>query len=175
MKNQYPIKAVGLGGRQVRTGPEYGHIYDHFSVVYEYADGAKFFANCCQQKGCRSDMSAHVMGTKGRAQLAERRRGLAIHTAAGDWRYSGPENLMYQAEHDELFAAIRAGKPINNGVYMAKSTLLAILGRMAAYTGQVITWDMALNSKEDLSPPKYTWDVPLSVPPVAMPGRTKFV
>ena len=81
---------------------------------------------------------------------------------------------MYQAEHDELFASIRAGKPINNGEYMAKSTLLAIMGRMAAYTGQVITWEQALNSKEDLSPPRYDWDVKLPVPPVAIPGQTKF-
>ena len=81
---------------------------------------------------------------------------------------------MYQTEHDELFASIRGGKPINNGEYMAKSTLLAIMGRMAAYTGQAITWEQALNSKEDLSPPRYDWDVPLPVPPVAMPGQTKF-
>ena len=81
---------------------------------------------------------------------------------------------MYQTEHDELFASIRAGKPINNGDYMAKSTLLAIMGRMAAYTGQEITWEMALNSKEDLSPPAYDWKVKLPDPPVAIPGVTKF-
>jgi predicted dehydrogenase len=175
MKNQYPAKAVGLGGRQVRTGPEYGHIFDHFSVVYEYAGGAKLFANCRQQAGCKSDMSAHMMGTKGTAQLAERKRGLIVRSGGGEWRFTGPKNEMYQTEHDELFASIRAGKPINNGDYMARSTLLAIMGRMACYTGQVITWDMALNSKEDLTPPKYAWDVPLPVPPVALPGRTKFV
>ena len=82
---------------------------------------------------------------------------------------------MYQTEHDELFASIRAGKPINNGEYMAKSTLLAIMGRMAAYTGQQVTWDQALHSKEDLSPPKYDWDVKLPHPPVAVPGVTKVV
>jgi hypothetical protein len=82
---------------------------------------------------------------------------------------------MYQTEHDELFASIRAGKPINNGEYMAKSTLLAIMGRMAAYTGQQITWQMAMNSKEDLSPAKYDWKLPLPEPAVAMPGKTKFV
>jgi len=82
---------------------------------------------------------------------------------------------MYQQEHNELFAGIRAGKPINNGEYMCKSTLLAILGRMTTYTGQVVTWEQALNSKEDLSPPKYDWDVKLPVPPVALPGVTKFV
>jgi hypothetical protein len=82
---------------------------------------------------------------------------------------------MYQTEHGELFASIRNGKPINNGEYMAKSTLLAIMGRMAAYTGQQITWDMATNSKEDLTPPKYDWNIELAVPPVARPGVTKFV
>jgi hypothetical protein len=82
---------------------------------------------------------------------------------------------MYQVEHDELFASIRSGKPINNGDYMSHSTLVAIMGRMAAYTGQVITWEMALNSKEDLTPPAYDWDVKLPLPPVAVPGVTKFV
>src|SRR5258707_9367626 len=113
------------------------------------------------------------MGTKGRADLSERRRGLSIKTT-GDWYYDGPANEMYQTEHDELFASIRAGKPINNGDYMAKSTLLAIMGRMAAYTGQQIAWEMALNSKEDLSPPRYEFG-PLPAPAVAVPGATKFV
>jgi predicted dehydrogenase len=175
MKNEYPVRAVGLGGRQVRTGPEYGHIYDHFSIVYEYANGAKLFSNCRQQPGCASDMSAHVLGSKGRAQLKERRKGVFIQSPGNDWVYTGPENDLYQTEHEELFASIRAGKPLNNGDYMAKSTLLAIMGRMAAYTGQAITWDMAMKSKEDLSPPQYSWDVSLPVPPVAMPGKTKFV
>jgi predicted dehydrogenase len=173
MKDRYPARAVGLGGRQVRTGPEFGHIYDHFSVVYEYENGAKLLSNCRQQPGCKNDMSAEALGTKGRAHLSERRKGHAIH-AGGDWYYSGPANDMYQTEHDELFAAIRAGKPINNGEYMARSTLLAIMGRMAAYTGQLITWEMALNSREDLSPPRYDWKIDLPEPPVAMPGKTKF-
>jgi predicted dehydrogenase len=174
MKDAYPARAVGVGGRQVRTGPEFGHIYDHFAVVYEYAGGAKLFSQCRQQPGCKNDISAHVMGTRGRAELSERRKGLAIRTAEG-WYYAGPSNDMYQAEHDELFASVRTGKPINNGDYMARSTLLAIMGRMAAYTGQVITWEMALNSREDLSPPAYDWKIELAVPPVAMPGRTRFV
>jgi predicted dehydrogenase len=174
MKNEYPVRAVGLGGRQVRTGPEYGHIYDHFSVVYEYANGAKLFSNCRQQPRCKNDMSAHVTGTKGRAELSERRKGPFIQTSSGIWHYDGSPNEMYQTEHDELFASIRSGKPINNGEYMAKSTLLAIMGRMAAYTGQEITWEMAMNSKEDLTPAKYDWDVVLPVPPVAKPGVTKF-
>ena len=67
------------------------------------------------------------------------------------------------------------GKTLNNGEYLAKSSLLAIMGRMAAYTGQLITWEQAMNSKEDLSPPAYDWNVQLPEPPVAMPGKTKFV
>jgi predicted dehydrogenase len=174
MKDQYPVKAVGMGGRQVLTEPEYGQIYDHFSVTYEYADGAKLFSNCRQQPGCKNDMSVQVLGTRGRADLSERRRGIRVRGQGGDWTFDGPKNEMYQAEHDELFAAIRAGKPLNNGEYMARSTLLAIMGRMAAYTGQEVTWEMALNSKEDLSPSRYDWDA--SPPPsaVAIPGQTPF-
>ncbi|MBI3468216.1 MAG: Gfo/Idh/MocA family oxidoreductase, partial [Planctomycetes bacterium] len=174
MKDQYPVRAVGMGGRQLLTGPEYGHIYDHFSVVYEYAGGAKLFSNCRQQRGCKNDISAHALGTRGQAELSERKKGLTVKTGT-DWHYTGPENDMYQTEHDELFASIRSGKPINNGEYMAQTTLLAIMGRMAAYTGQEITWEMALESKEDLSPPRYDWNVSLPEPPVAMPGVTKFV
>ncbi|MDH3585209.1 MAG: gfo/Idh/MocA family oxidoreductase, partial [Phycisphaerae bacterium] len=88
--------------------------------------------------------------------------------------FRGKKNNMYQTEHNELFASIRAGKPLNNGDYMCKSTLMAIMGRMSAYTGQSITWEQALNSKLDLAPPQFAWG---SVPvrPVARPGQTKFV
>jgi predicted dehydrogenase len=175
MKNEYPVRAIGAGGRQVRTAPEYGHIYDHFSIMYEYKNGAKLFAVCRQQPGCYNEMSALVRGTKGIARLNERKKGLAIKTDDGEWVYDGKSNNIYQTEHDELFASIRKGEPINNGEYMAKSTLLAIMGRMAAYTGQEITWEMAMNSQEDLTPPKYDWNISLPVPPVAMPGVTEFV
>ncbi len=94
--------------------------------------------------------------------------------AQNKWRYRGAkERNMYQVEHDEMFAAIRAGKPINNGEAAAQSTLLALMGRTAAYTGQVITPDMILNSKEDLSPPRYEFG-PLAMPPVPVPGTNKF-
>jgi hypothetical protein len=158
----------------VRTGAEFGHIYDHFSIVYEYANGTRLFGNCRQQPKCKNDISVAVAGTKGRAELAERGNGHVIH-AEKPWAFDGPYNNWYQAEHDELFAGIRSGKPINNGEYMAKSTLLAIMGRMAAYTGQSITWEMALKSKEDLTPPKYDWNIELPVPEVGAPGRTRFI
>jgi predicted dehydrogenase len=174
MKDTYPAKAVGLGGRQVRTGPEYGHIYDHHSVTYEYTNGVKLFAQCRQQKGCKGDICAYVFGTKGTAVVKQGQ--LTISPTVGEkWQYRGTHTNLYQQEHNELFASIRAGKPINNGDYMSKSTLLAILGRMATYTGQMIGWEQAMNSKEDLTPPKYDWDVKLPVPPVAVPGMTKFV
>src|SRR5262249_21622253 len=115
--------------------PGYGHIYDHFSVVYEYANGAKFFSNCRQQFGCKDDISAHIGGSKGRAEFSDHRKGLSIQAAGSPCHYNWPSNDMCQTELDELFASIRNGKPINNGEYMAKSTLLAIMGRMAAYTG----------------------------------------
>ncbi len=173
MNGEYPKQCSGSGGRQVRTGPEYGHIFDHFSVVYEYANGIKLFATCRQQKGCANDISAHVMGTKGKAELG---RNARITTPSETWQPSRNEDdEAIQAEHDALFASIRNGKPINNGDYGAKSTLMTIMGRMAGYTGQVITWEKAMNSAEDLSPPAYDWNVKLPEPPVARPGVTKFV
>ena len=175
MKETYPVKAVGMGGRQVLTGPQYGQVYDHFSVIYEYADGAKLMSNCRQQPNCKNDMSVKVSGSKGQAQFVERARGMRIKSSGGEWVFEVPRNHMYQTEHDELFASIRNGKPINNGEYMARSTLLAIMGRMAAYTGQEITWEMAMNSKETLSPSRYDWDAKPPIAEVAVPGQTRFM
>ncbi|WP_435010730.1 Gfo/Idh/MocA family protein [Tundrisphaera lichenicola] len=174
MKDRYPIRAIGMGGRQVLTEPEYGQIYDHFSVTYEYPDGARLVSECRQQPGCKNDMSIQALGSKGRVNLSERKNGLWIKTPGGEWIYDGPKNEMYQTEHDEMFAGIRAGQPVNNGEYMAKSTLLAIMGRMAAYTGQEITWEMALNSVEDLRPSRYDWDAAPPPSSVAIPGQSTF-
>ena len=170
--NQYPVKAVGLGGRQVRIGPEYGNIYDHFSVIYEYQNGVKLFSHTRQQVGCRNDITVYAIGAQGNAHISEGRMAI---TGPKAWQARGKDNNFYQAEHEELFASIRNGKPINNGEYMAKSTLLAIMGRMAAYTGREITWDMAVKSKEDLTPlgGKYEWG-PLATPAIAMPGVTTY-
>jgi predicted dehydrogenase len=173
MRDTYPVRCVGTGGRQVRTGQEFGHIYDHFSVVYEWANGVKLYSQCRQQTGCAGDMSAQVMGTRGTGQISERRRGLILKTREGERVYDGPANQMYQTEHDELFASIRNSRPINNGEYMAKSTLMAIQGRMAAYTGQVVTWEQAMNSREDLSPDGYTFESRPPASAVAVPGVTR--
>jgi predicted dehydrogenase len=173
MKDRYPAKAVGMGGRQQRTGPEFGNIYDHHSVTYAYDGGVKLYSNTRQMKNCFGEMSANVTGTKGRALFQESRGGIKI-TGQKPWVFKGEENNIYQTEHDALFASIRDKKPVNNGAYMAHSTLLAILGRMATYTGESITWKQAMESKEDLSPPKYEWG-PLPEPQIAVPGVTKFV
>jgi predicted dehydrogenase len=186
MKGEYPKKAIGMGGRTVLSGTEYGNIYDHFSIVYEYANGTRLVSNTRQHPKTKGDMSAHVLGTKGRSLICERTNGLTIKSDKLDWVYEGPFNQMYQTEHDELFRSIREQKPINNGEYMSHSTLLAIMGRMAAYTGQEITWKMAMDSKEDLlkgvlgtkndeAMPKYDWDTKLTHPPVSLPGIAKYV
>jgi predicted dehydrogenase len=172
MGDKYPVKAIGMGGREVRKGPEYGNIFDHHSVSYEYTDGTRLISNTRQMEGCKNDISVHVLGSKGTALLSERRHGTRI-SGTDEWVYRNEARNLYQVEHDELFAGIRNGKPINNGEYMAKSTLLAIMGRMATYTGQEITWDMAWNSKEDLTPAKYEWG-PIAAPPVAVPGVTRY-
>jgi predicted dehydrogenase len=172
MQNQYPVSAFGLGGRQARTGPEFGNIYDHHSVIYEYANGVKLFAHCRQMPGCRNDMSCHVMGAKGVAEISERR--LRMKTDE-EWVFRGEKNDIYQSEHDALFRSIRRREPINNGEYMAKSTLMAIMGRMATYTGQLVTWDEAFNSAEDLSPESYSWSARPPASPIAIPGIAKLI
>jgi myo-inositol 2-dehydrogenase/D-chiro-inositol 1-dehydrogenase len=170
MGDKPPVKCFGLGGRQARTDPKFGNIYDHFAVCYEWENGVKTFAFTRQMNGCKNDVEDYIYGTKGRARVLAN----TIQGPGEPWQYKGPKASMYDVEHQELFAAIRGGKVINNGVYMSYSTLLAIMGRMACYTGAEVTWDAALNSKEDLSPAKYEWG-PVSVPEVAMPGVTKLV
>src|SRR5215471_15696711 len=171
MKDVPPLRCVALGGRQVRTAPEYGNIFDHFAVVYEYPNGVRGFHTCRQQGGCFNDNSDYFMGTKGIAQIVRAFSGPFVIKGKKDWRFHEvkPTN-MYQNEHDQLFAGIRSGKPINDGVWMAHSTLLGIMGRMAAYTGQEITWEQALNSQESLVPESVTWQTPAPLVQVAMPG-----
>lgn len=168
MRDEPPLRATGLGGRQVRVQPEYGNIFDHHAVVYEYADGVKVFAYCRQQDHCSMDVSDHVIGSKGKADIMAGKI-----SGENKWEYRGPSPNMYQVEHNELFASIRSGQPLDNSLYMARSTMLAILGRMATYTGQTISWDQAMNSQEDLTPPAYDW-TSLPTPPVPLPGITKF-
>jgi predicted dehydrogenase len=172
--DRYPVKCVGMGGRAVRTGPEFGHIYDHFAVTYEYADGVKVFSNTRQQVGCKNDITVYAFGANGRAVISERGGQAMAITGPKAWSSPVKDNDFYQTEHDELFASIRRGTPINNGEYMCKSTMMAIMARMAAYTGQEITWQQAMASREDLSPARYEWGK-MPMPEVARPGVTRFV
>ena len=168
MRDQYPVRCQGTGGRQVRTETRFGHIYDHMACIYEFANGVKCFSMCRQQAGTHNDVTDHVMGTRGVADIMRHRI-----TGSANWTYPADRRRnddMYQQEHNELFASIRNRRPINNGEYMSKSTLMAIMGRMACYTGQQITWDQALNSSESLTPARYEWGN-LAMPPVAQPGQ----
>jgi len=185
MRDEPPARAWGLGGRQVRTDPRYGDIYDHHAVVYEYANAVRVYSFCRQQAGAWSSVTDHFFGTKGRAcVLGKKDEEFSVADLAGNvqWKYKGEKPSMYVAEHQELFQSIRSGKPINNGRYMAYSTMLAILGRMVNYTGQLIAWDDAMKSKQLLAPASYAWDAePPTKPgpdgryPIAMPGITPFV
>ncbi len=168
-RDVYPRSAVSLGGRQSRIDPKFGTVFDHFATIYEWEDGTRGHSYCRQQNHCWGDVNEYITGTEGRANVFQ-------HTITGKhaWRFEGDARDMYQAEHDEMFAAIRAGKPIQNGDYMCKSTLMALMGRMAAYTGKRIGWDEAWKSQQVLMPDDLTWD---SEPPpseVARPGITKF-
>jgi len=169
-RDVYPSAAVSLAGRQKRTDPQFGTVYDHFSTIYEWDDGTKGFSYCRQQNDCFRDVNEYVLGTDGRANVF-------LHTITGknEWQFTDKVKNAYQVEHDEMFAAIRAGKPINNGDYMCKSTLMALMGRMAGYTGQRITWDQAWNSQEVLMPETLRDGDTPPASKVAIPGLTKFV
>lgn len=169
-----PIKATGTGGRQSRTGEEYGNIYDHFAIVYEYENGVKGYHFSRQQKDCSNSYGVEMMGDKGQC-VVDCIRGRHTIMNAEEWKYKGKGNDMYQQEHDELFASIRANKPMNDGEWMSQSTMLGIMARMVAYTGQTITYEDALNSQEKLGPDEITDSTEFTDPPVARPGITKFL
>lgn len=172
-----PQRAWGSGGRQFRSEPAIGNIFDHHCVTYEYDDGVRVYSHCRRQAGCSNDVSDIILGTKGRCNVMKYRI-----EGRTNWRYEGENPNRYVAEHEALFASIRNGLPINNGLYMAYSTMWAIMGRMATYTGKTITWKQAIGSQEDLSPQRYAWDAdPPVLPdenghyPLAVPGVTPLV
>jgi len=170
-KGSYPVKCTSSGGRSKRTGPEYGDVYDHFNTVYEWEDGVRGFSSCRQWNGTATDVSDHVFGTKGVAHLQTH----AIEGQGGAWRHRAEgEDDMYQNEHDALFRSIRAGEPIHDGDVMCSSTLMALMGRLAAYTGQEVTREQALQSQEDLAPAALAFG-PAPAPVVAVPGVKKLV
>lgn len=172
--DKLPVAAMASGGRQVRVGPQNGNIYDHFAVTYDYPDGAKGFHVSRQQPGCVNSYAVEAWGAKGNALIDCSAGVHQINSKGKLWTYNGKQNDMYQQEHDELFAAIRQGKSINQGEEVANSSMIAILGRMAAYTGKKITWEEALNSTEALGPDVTSYDMAqtLAVAPVPMPGTT---
>jgi myo-inositol 2-dehydrogenase/D-chiro-inositol 1-dehydrogenase len=172
--DRVPAKCVCLGGRAARSGPEHGNVYDHFAAIYEYADGSRAFHTCRQIDGTPSDNTDYVYGTDGSATINGWVPTYQLRDPAGKerWSFAGEVTDMYQNEHDALFKSIRAGKPINDGERGAQSSLMAIMARMSAYTGQTVTWEQAMNSKEDLTPAAYTLG-PMPTPEVAVPGKTK--
>jgi predicted dehydrogenase len=166
MKDQPPLKAVAVGGRQ--TPNNQGNIFDHMFVVYEFPNDVRTFVGQRQVADCYSENSDYLMGSEGFAKIPA-----LVIKGKTTWKYHGPKSDMYQVEHNELFASIRSGKPINDGEWMARSTLMGIMGRMAAYTGQEITWEQAMNSQEKLVPDNIAWNMKLDIAPMAMPGLTK--
>ncbi|HPS55515.1 MAG TPA: Gfo/Idh/MocA family oxidoreductase [Sedimentisphaerales bacterium] len=168
----HPIKAYGMGGRQVRTDPKFGNIWDHFAVEFEYPGGVRIQSFCRQTDGCTENVSERFVGTKGSSYTDG---GTNKIEGATSYKYENSDPSPYLLEHRDLIASIRAGNPLNEGERVAESTMAGILGRMSAYTGRAINWDWAMNaSKLDLSPAKYEFG-PLPVPPVAMPGITKLI
>ena len=171
MNGELPVQAIGVGGRQ---SPAYGNTFDHYSVGYEYASGARAQLSARQCDGAYNEVTDYVIGTEG---VFSNGRGMTQGiTGKNTWKYSNPvTRSMYDIEHQELFASIRSGNPINDGVSMTNSTLMGIMGRLAAYTGQTVSWEQALNSTESLMPAKLDWQMPLAVAPRAIPGHTKLV
>jgi len=179
----YPVSAQGMGGRQVRNGKDHGEIFDHHFVEFTYASGAVISSQCRHIPGTMRRVDEVFQGTQGSVEIG---KGL-ITDLEGNSKYKyprkwGEDSNPYQVEHDRLFASIRNGGVIADAENGAMSTLTAILGRMATYTGKKITLEEALNSELHLMPETVTWDsTPPSVPdsegnyPIPTPGKTKMI
>lgn len=176
MRDEPPVRAWGVGGRQTRVGPQFGDAFDHFSIVYEYANGVTLHAYAQQQNGCTSSINDYFRGTKGRCDLLRCRI-----EGETPWRYRGPICNRFDLEHAALFSSIRNGKPVNNSLYMARSSLMAIMATWTCYTGQQITWDQAMASQYVVAPKTLALDADPPTKPDAqgnyalpIPGVTKF-
>lgn len=168
-----PAKAMGMGGREVRTGPEFGHIFDHFAVEYEYPSGAHLISMARQIPGCADRVMEIVHGTEG--QLHSGHGWAEIRRRGERWKAPADRRSPYLQEHIDLVASIKGQRPrLSEARVTAESTLTAIMGRMSAYTGKEVTWEQAMNSKLDLSPEAYEFG-PLPTPEVAVPGRTPLI
>ncbi|MGI9176144.1 MAG: Gfo/Idh/MocA family protein [Rhodothermales bacterium] len=164
----HPVQANGVGGRQVRVDPSYGHIFDHFGVEIEYPSGARILSMCRQQDGTARYVGEYFIGTKGTSDGSTYIRG------ENAWRHEAEEGEAvnpYVQEHTDLIASIREGSPLNEGQRIAESVLTAIMAREAAYTGQVVTWEDILNADLDLVPKEFAFG-PMPMPPVPEPGVT---
>lgn len=175
--NAHPSRCWGMGGRTAGNSArpegdpnEVGHIFDHFAVEYEYPNGVHMLSECRQIPGCHTSISEAVVGTKGNCDV--NRYSITGETK---WRHTGKNNEPYVQEHTDLIESIRAGNPINELKNVAESTLTAIMGRMATYTGKEVSWEVALNSKLDTFPKDLVWDMKLPVSPVAIPGQTELL
>jgi predicted dehydrogenase len=168
----HPVQCLGMGGRQVRTGPEYGNIFDHFAVEYEYPNGVRVLSMCRQTEGCEHRVSERVMGTSGSAYTDGSNGSIEGPNA---YEYEGESPSPYVQEHADLITSIRAGQALNEGRRIAESTLTAIMGRISAYTGRALKWDWAMNASAlDLTPPAYDFgDLPVAPP--AVPGKTQLI
>jgi predicted dehydrogenase len=168
----HPIRARGVGGRQSRTDPAYGHIFDHFAVDFEYENGARIQSVCRQVDGAQGLVGERFVGTKG---SSDPQRGRIL--GEQPWERARPATRPptgYVQEHIDFIASIRDGKPLNEGRQVAESTLTAIMGREAAYTGRDVTWDEIANATLDLVPKQIAFG-PIATPPVPVPGVTKLV
>jgi predicted dehydrogenase len=179
---EFPIHAQGMGGREVRTGNKYGQIFDHHFVEFTYPSGAVISSQCRHQPGCVDNVSESFMGTKGKIFTDSTNKGIITgYDGRVLFEHKGENDPNpYQTEHDVLFANIREGKVINDAEHAARTTMTAILGRMATYSGQLITFEDALQRGKSIMPETYGWDVlPKVVPdaegnyPVAVPGQTR--
>lgn len=164
-----PLKCVASGGRQI---PEYGNVYDHYDATYEFPNGVLAVFKIRGWSGCHNEFRLEIAGSKGRCSLSW---SSAAISGATEWTYRGKPRAMHQIEHEELFKALRAGNPPNDGDSMLKSNLMALMARESAHTGQQVTWDMALQSKQCLMPEQLDWNMKLDVPAVPIPGVTKFI
>jgi predicted dehydrogenase len=167
----HPVAAIGMGYR-TRTDPGYGHIYDFFAIDYEMPNEIHTLSMCRQISNCWDAVTEYLVGTKGKCHVsAYSINGQRVIDRDQDRASTDP----YVQEHTDLIESVRSGKPINELKNVAESTLTAIMGRMSAYTGKRVSWEQALNSREDLMPPKLTWDMSLPEAQVAIPGKKALI
>ena len=180
-----PISAQGMGGREIRKGPDHGHIFDHHFVEFTYPNGQIVASQCRHQRGCMNRVDEVFQGTKGSVHVNSGNYGLISSNKGKElYNHKGENDINpYQQEHNLLFSAIRRGEYKYNDVEMgANSTMTSILGRMATYSGQVITWDEAMASNLDLVPELHSFNDPATVLPdaegnypIPIPGKTAFI